>query len=53
MSATAFAAVGSTGREAGVAFTADLLVTVVFGSEHLQRGLDDASTETVPANSSA
>jgi hypothetical protein len=68
VSARALAAVGGTGREAGlccvlgwaallrmagycsggtyVALAADLLVAVVLGGESLQRGLDDATTET-------
>ena len=46
MSTCALAAVGRARREAGVALAADLLVAVVLGREHLQRGLDDATTET-------
>ena len=46
MAARALAAVGGTGREAGVALAADLLVAFVFGGEDLERGLDDAATET-------
>ena len=40
------AAVGGTGREARVALAADLLVAVVLGGKHLERGLDDTATET-------
>ena len=47
MATRSLAAVGSTGREAGVALAADLFVAVVFGGKHLQRGLDNASTKTV------
>lgn len=39
-------AVGSPWWETGVALSADLLVTVVLGSEDLERWLDDTSTET-------
>jgi len=41
-----FPAVGRARRESGVAFSADLLVAVVFGCQHFQRWLDDSSTET-------
>lgn len=47
MTASALAAVGRTGRKAGVAFTANLFVAVVFGGQHLQGGLNDTATETV------
>lgn len=47
MSTTALSAVGCTGRETGIALPADLLVAVVLGSEHLQRGLNDAATEAI------
>ena len=40
------AAVGGTGREARVALAADLLVAVVRRGEHLERGLNDTTTET-------
>jgi hypothetical protein len=42
----AFSAVGGTRGEASVAFTADLLLAVVFGSKRLQRRFDDATTKT-------
>jgi hypothetical protein len=42
----AFSAVSGTWGEASVAFTADLLVAVVFGGKGLQRRFDDAATET-------
>ena len=42
----AFSAVGGTWGEASVAFTADLLLAVVFGSKGLQRRFDDTATET-------
>jgi len=42
----AFSAVGGTGGEASVAFTADLLVAIVFGSKGLQRRFDDTTAET-------
>jgi hypothetical protein len=41
----ALAAVCCTGREAGVALAADLLVAVVLGCKDLERGLDDATTQ--------
>lgn len=40
------AAVGGTGREARIALAADLLVAVVLGGKHLERGLDDTATKT-------
>ena len=46
MATRPFPAVGGTGREACVAFSANLLVAVVFRGEHLQRGFDDAAAET-------
>ena len=46
MAASPLAAVGGTGREASVALAADLLVAVVLGGKHLERGLDDTTTET-------
>ena len=45
MAASPLAAVGRTGRKAGVALAADLLVAVVFGREDLERGLDDAAAQ--------
>ena len=42
----AFSAVGGTRGKASVAFTADLLLAVVFGSKGLQRGFDDTAAET-------
>ena len=42
----AFSAVGGTWGEASVAFTADLLLAIVFGSKGLQRRFDDTATET-------
>jgi len=42
----AFSAVGGTGGKASVAFTADLLLAIVFGSKGLQRRFDDATAET-------
>jgi len=39
-------AVGGTGRETGIALSADHLVTVELGSKGLQRWLDDTTTET-------
>ena len=41
----AFSAVGGTWGEASVAFTADLLLAVVFGSKGLQRRFDDTAAE--------
>jgi hypothetical protein len=46
MSTRAFPAVGGTRRKTGVAFPADLLITVVFGGENLEGGLNDSTTET-------
>ncbi|CAK9782589.1 unnamed protein product [Cutaneotrichosporon oleaginosum] len=45
VAALLLAAVGRTGREAGVALAADLLVAVVLGRKHLERGLNDTATE--------
>ena len=42
----AFSAVGGTWGEASVAFTADLLLAVVFGSKGFQRRFDDTAAET-------
>lgn len=42
----AFSAVGGTRGKASIAFTADLLLTVVFGSKGLQRRFDDTAAET-------
>ena len=42
----AFSAVGGTRGETSVAFAADLLLAVVFGSKGLQRRFDDATTKT-------
>ena len=47
MTASPLAAVGRTGWETSVTLAANLLVTIVLGSEHLQRWLNDATTETV------
>ena len=47
VTAPALPAVGRTGWKASVTLAANLLVTVVLGSEHLQRWLNDATTETV------
>ena len=46
VTALALTAVGGTRRETGVAFAADLLVTVVLAGKNLERGLDDTTTET-------
>jgi hypothetical protein len=46
VSTAALPAVCRTWWKAGIALAADLLVAVVLGREHLQRGLDDAATET-------
>lgn len=46
MTARPLPAVGGAGREAGVAFAADLLVAVVLGGQDLEGGLDDSATET-------
>ena len=46
MPALALAAVGGTGREAGVALAANLLVAVVLAGQHLERGLNDTTTQT-------
>lgn len=43
---SALPAVGRARRKASVTFTADLLVAVVFGGQHLQGGLNDTATET-------
>lgn len=42
----AFSAVGSTRGETSVAFAADLLLAIIFGSEGLQRRFNDATTKT-------
>jgi hypothetical protein len=42
----ALAAVGSTGRETGVALAADHLVAVELGGKSLERRLNDTTTET-------
>jgi len=47
MSARPLPAVGSTRREASVAFAANLLVAVIFAGQNLQGGLNDSTTETV------
>ena len=41
----AFSAVGSTRGETSVAFAADLLLAIIFGSEGLQRRFNDAATK--------
>ncbi len=46
MAASPLAAVGCTRRETSVAFSADLLIAVVFCGEHFQGGLDDSPSET-------
>ena len=46
VTALALTAVGSTRRETGVALAADLLVAVVLAGEHLERGLNDTTTQT-------
>ena len=46
MTALALTAVGGTGRETSVALAADLLVAVVLAGEHLERGLNDTTTQT-------
>jgi hypothetical protein len=46
MPTRAFSAVGCTGGKTCVAFAADLLVAVVLGREHFERGLDDSTSET-------
>ena len=45
MATRPLATVGSARRETGVAFATDLLVTVIFCSEHFEGGLDDAAAE--------
>ena len=47
MTALALTAVGGTRRETSVALSANLLVAVVLAGEHLERGLDDSSSESV------
>ena len=46
MATLLLAAVRRTRWETGVALAADHLVTVVLGGQGLERGLDDATTET-------
>ena len=46
MTALALTAVGGTRRETSVALSANLLVAVVLAGEHLERGLDDTTTQT-------
>ena len=45
VTALALAAVGGTRRETGVALTADLLVAVVLARKHLERRLNDTTTQ--------
>jgi hypothetical protein len=46
MATRSLAAVGRTGWQTSIALATDLLVTLVFGGEHFQGWLDDATTET-------
>lgn len=46
VTALAFTAVGCTGRETSVTFTANLTVTVGLGSQNLQWGFNDTTTKT-------
>lgn len=46
VSALLLSAVGSTGRETGVALSADHLFAVELGGKGLERWLDDTTTET-------
>jgi len=46
VTALLLSAVGSTGRETGVALSADHLVAVELGSKGLERWLNDTTTET-------
>lgn len=46
MAALLLTAVGGSRRETGVALSADHLVAVVFGGQRLERGLDDATSQT-------
>ena len=41
----ALTAVRRTRRQTGVALTADLLLTVVLAGQHLERGLNDTTTQ--------
>jgi len=46
VSTGSLSAIGGTRREAGIAFAAYLLVTVVFGGQDLQRGLNNPAAQT-------
>ena len=46
MPALLLAAVGGSGRQAGVAFAADHLLAVVLGGQGLERRLDDTAAQT-------
>lgn len=46
MTALLLAAVGGSGRQTGVALSADHLLAVVLGGKGLERGFDDATSET-------
>jgi hypothetical protein len=46
VTALLLSAVGSTGRETGVALSADHLLAVVLGGQGLERRFDDTTTET-------
>ncbi len=45
MSARPLPTIGGTGRKASITLAADLLVTVVFARQHLERGLNKSTTE--------
>ena len=46
MTALSLATVGGTRRKTGIALAANVLLAVVLGSQSLQRGLNDTTTET-------
>lgn len=46
MPALLLAAVGGSGRQTGVALSADHLLAVVFGCKGLEGGFDDTATQT-------
>jgi hypothetical protein len=46
MTTLSLTTVGSTRRETSIALTADHLLTVVLGSQSLQRGFNDTTTKT-------
>lgn len=47
MTTLALTAVGRTRGQAGVALAANLLVAVVLAGQHLERGLNDTTTQAV------